>query len=176
MGASSRILCRSRVCLMKLNFLLRLWRSVSPAGMVLGTLFFAAALTPSLIPSRYLTQGVLSGCAMAAGYGLGVLGHWLTDYLELPGFAGRPLTLVKLTATAGWAAVIVLFLEKAAAWINSIPTLMDLEPVDTIHPLEVGSIGLAALLILLGLARLFRLVLTIVSTRTGHFLPRRIST
>jgi uncharacterized membrane protein len=59
---------------MKLNFFPRLWRSFSPAGMVLGTLFFAASLTPSLIPRTYLTQGVLSGCAMAAGYGLGVLG------------------------------------------------------------------------------------------------------
>ncbi len=160
---------------MKLGLFLRLWRSFSPTGMVLATLFFAASLTPTLIPRTYLTQGVLSGCAISAGYGLGVLGRWLADYLELSRLRARRLTLVKLTAAAGCAAVIVLVLGKAAAWQNSIRALMDLEPVDTAHPLEVGLVALTTFFILLGLARLFRLVLTIVSARAGHFLPRRVS-
>ena len=57
---------------MNRHWLLRLWYSFSAGGLLVGTLFFAASLTPSLIPRTYLTQGVLSGCALAAGYGVGV--------------------------------------------------------------------------------------------------------
>ena len=50
-----------------------LWRTFSGLGLVIGALFFAAALTPSLIPRSPLLQGVLSGVCFAIGYGLGVL-------------------------------------------------------------------------------------------------------
>ena len=46
-------------------------------GLVLGTLFFAASLTPSLTPRITVAQAVLSGMCLAAGYGLGVLLRWL---------------------------------------------------------------------------------------------------
>src|SRR5262245_39558585 len=41
-----------------------LWHSFSTCGLLLGTLFFAASLTPSLLPRSYLTQGVLSGLSL----------------------------------------------------------------------------------------------------------------
>ena len=74
---------------MKRHWLLRLWYSFSAGGLLVGTLFFAASLTPSLIPRTYLTQGVLSGCSLAAGYGIGVFWRWLWDYMELPKPQGR---------------------------------------------------------------------------------------
>src|SRR5215510_3102350 len=52
-------------------------RLFSPGGLLLGTLFFAAALTPTLLPRNFVTQGVLSGLSLGAGYGIGVFGHWL---------------------------------------------------------------------------------------------------
>lgn len=63
-----------------------LWRQVdrlSTGGWLLGLLFFALALTPSLIPRHFATQGILCGFAFAAGYGIGVFLEWLWDYLEL---------------------------------------------------------------------------------------------
>src|SRR6516225_1524960 len=54
-----------------------LWRLFSAGGLLLGTLFFAAALTPTLLPRNFMTQGVLSGLSLAAGYGIGVFAHWL---------------------------------------------------------------------------------------------------
>lgn len=60
-----------------------LWHSFSFGGLVLGALFFSASLTPTLLPRNFLTQGVLSGSALAAGYGIGVFGGWLWAYLEL---------------------------------------------------------------------------------------------
>jgi uncharacterized membrane protein len=52
---------------------------------------------------------------------------------------------------------------------------MELEPVDTAHPLEVALIALAIFAILMALARLFQLTFRFVAIRVNRFLPRRVS-
>src|SRR5690606_33521265 len=66
------------------HLLIRLGGKLSGVGLLLGTFFFAASLTPSLIPRTYVMQGLLAGVSFAAGYGLGVAWRWLWAYLELP--------------------------------------------------------------------------------------------
>ncbi|KAG0922377.1 hypothetical protein G6F31_019940 [Rhizopus arrhizus] len=73
--------------------------SLSGVGLLLGTLFFAASLTPTLVPRTYLTQGVLAGTCLAAGYGLGVLWHWLWAYLELPAPKARAARITNALIT-----------------------------------------------------------------------------
>src|SRR5262245_2891531 len=153
----------------------RPWHSFSTSGLLLGTLFFATSLTPTLLPRSFLTQGVLAGCSLAAGYGIGVFGRWLWAYMELPQPKGRLLRLAKLAAATGCAGVAVIFLWQAAQWQNSIRGLMQLERVDTAHPVEVALIALAVFAILLALARLFQLTLRFVARRVSRFLPRRVS-
>jgi uncharacterized membrane protein len=152
-----------------------LWQSFSTSGLLLGTLFFAASLTPSLLPRSFLTQGVLSGFSLAAGYGIGVFGLWLWAYMELPQAKGRVLRVAKLAAAIGCAVVAVICLWQAARWQNSIRELMGLDPIETAHPLEVGLITLAVFAILLALARFFRLTLRFIATTVNRFLPRRVS-
>ena len=152
-----------------------LWHSVSTSGLLLGTLFFAASLTPTLLPRSFLTQGVLSGCSLAARYGIGVFGRWLWAYMELPQPKDRLLRVATLAAATGCALVAVISLRKAARWQNSIRELMQLEPVDTAHPFEVVLIALAVLAILVALARLFQLTLRFVAIRVDRFLPRQVS-
>ncbi|KRR17845.1 alpha/beta hydrolase [Bradyrhizobium retamae] len=154
---------------------MRLWHSFSIGGLLLGTLLFAASLTPTLLPRNFLTQGMLSGCSLAAGYGIGVFGGWLWVYMELLRLKGRFLRVAKLAAATGCAIVAVVSLRQAAGWQNSIRELMELDPVDTVHPVEVCLIALAVFAILIGLARLFRLTLRFVATRANRFLPRRLS-
>ena len=151
------------------------WHSFSTSGLLLGTLFFAASLTPSLLPRSFLAQGVLSGCSLAAGYGIGVFGRWLWAYMELPQPKDRLLRVATLAAATGCALVAVISLRKAARWQNSIRELMQLEPVDTAHPFEVVLIALAVLAILVALARLFQLTLRFVAIRVDRFLPRQVS-
>jgi uncharacterized membrane protein len=160
---------------MRTDWLVRLWYSFSAGGLLLGTLFFAASLTPTLIPRTFLTQGVLSGCCLAAGYGVGVFGRWLYAYLELPRPRGRILRTTKLVAAGVCLLVAVAFLWRAAQWQNSIRKLMELEPVASAHPLEVGVIALATFAILIVLARLFQLTFRVVSTRVHRFMPKRVS-
>ncbi len=152
-----------------------LWRSFSGLGLLLGALFFAASLTPSLIPRSFPLQGALGGVCLAAGYGLGVLALWLWDYLGLPHMRDR----VRRNATWGSAAVaaaIVLWsLRQAAEWQNSIRVLMDMAPVDTAHPTKVGMIAALVAVALILLGRLFLKTEKVISTRLDRHVPPRVS-
>src|SRR5215468_10657121 len=152
-----------------------LWHSLSTGGLVVGTLFFAASLTPTLLPRSFSTQGVLSGCALAVGYGIGVFSGWLWAYMEVPQLNDHLLRVAKLVAATGCAVVAITSLWQAARWQNSIRELVELEPVDTAHPLELSLIALAVLAILIAFARFFPLTLRFVAIRVNRFLPRRVS-
>jgi uncharacterized membrane protein len=93
---------------------LRHWHSFSTGGLLLGTLFFAASLTPSLLPRTFLTQGVLSGCCLASGYGIGAFGSWLWTYMDLMQPDRRFLRVAKLGAATGCAIVAIISLWHAA--------------------------------------------------------------
>jgi uncharacterized membrane protein len=148
---------------------------LSTSGLLVGTLFFAASLTPTLLPRSFLTQGVLSGCALAAAYGIGVFSGWLWAYIEVPQLNGRLLRVAKLVVATGCAVVAITSLWQAARWQNSIRELMELESVDTAHPLEVSLIALAVLATLITFGRFFRLTLRFVAIRVNRFIPRRMS-
>ncbi len=153
----------------------RFWDSFSAIGLLAGTLFFAASLTPSLVPRDVILQGVLSGCSLAAGYGIGVFGLWLWTYLELPQPAHRTAYYIKLGCAGIFAVVAIAFLWRAAQWQNSIRERMELSPVDSMHPYLVGLVAIAVFVVLLLLARLFRTIFRIASKQIGRFAPSRVS-
>jgi uncharacterized membrane protein len=154
---------------------LGLWRSLSGTGLLLGTLFFAASLTPTLIPRTYLTQGVLGGGVFAIGYGLGVFWRWLWSYLELPAPEQRHLRIANLVIAFLCAVAAAVFLWRTAEWQNSIRVLMGLEPVTSGHPFQVCAVAVATFVLLLGLARLFTLIYRLVAGRARRFVPRRVA-
>jgi uncharacterized membrane protein len=149
--------------------------SLSIPGILVGTLFFAASLTPSLLPRGWVLQGVLSGFCMAAGYGIGVAYRWLWGYLELPLPAKRTERIILWVAAGICAAVAVAFLWQASAWQNSVRVLMELDPVDTARPVRVGLLGYFVFALLLGFGRLFHLTHRFISARLGQGMPRRVA-
>lgn len=151
------------------------WHSLSTCGLLIGTLWFAASLTPSLLPRDFLMQGVVAGCSLAVGYGVGVSLHRLWIFMKLPQPKGRLALWAKSAAAIVCLAVAVAFLWQAAGWQNSIRSLMALDAVETVYPLEVALTALAIFLVLLALARLFRFTLSLVATRVGHHLPKPVS-
>ncbi|THF67188.1 hypothetical protein E6C76_02050 [Pseudothauera nasutitermitis] len=153
----------------------RLLRSLSPVGLILGTLFFAMSLTPSLVPRPFVMQGLLSGMALAAGYGIGVLGRGIWHYLELPVAHGRSRWVLKGVLGLICLGVAVAFLLQASAWQNSLRALMELPPVDSSRPLSVGLIATGVFALLLAVARLFGLCARLVSGWLNRLVPRRIS-
>ncbi|MBX8827869.1 alpha/beta-hydrolase N-terminal domain-containing protein, partial [Ochrobactrum sp. SFR4] len=108
--------------------------------MLLGTLFFAASLTSSLVPRPFLIQGVLSGACFAIGYGIGVFLFWLWNYLQLPKLKGRISHAAKIAAMAVTVITAMVFLWHAADGQNSIRSLMELEKVESAHPFKTGLI------------------------------------
>ncbi len=149
--------------------------TLSTPGLLVATLFFAASLTPSLLPRTLITQGVLSGFSLAAGYGLGVFGRWLWGYLELPLPGARAQRITTLTAAGLSLATALIFLHQAAEWQNSIRLLMELESVDSAQPIRVGLIAALVAIVLLKIARLFGLTFRIIAGWLSGHVPRRIA-
>lgn len=149
--------------------------SLSGVGLMLGALFFAAALTPTLIPRSYLTQGVLAGACFAIGYLAGILWRWLWHYLELPEPSARVRSSANSLVAAGCLLVVIVFLRRAAEWQNSIRAVMKMAPVETAHPLKVCAIALITFVVLLVLARLFVLVARFLAARKRRVIPRKIA-
>ncbi|MFI0847257.1 alpha/beta hydrolase [Mesorhizobium sp. IMUNJ 23232] len=155
--------------------LARLGSSFLAVGVLVGTLSFAASLTPSLIPRSYLIQGVLSGISAALGYGIGALAYWLWTYLELPQLRGRVLKAARIAIVGACIAIAVIFLWKTSGWQNSIRTLMELPPLDTANPFKIGAIACLVFAVLMILAFLFKYTFLLFSNWLGRFVPKRVS-
>lgn len=145
--------------------------SFTAVGLLIGTLFFAASLTPSLVPRPTAVQGVLSGLSLAAGYGIGLLLQRLWRALQLPEPAGRMRAWLVSVAGLLCAGTAALALWKASEWQDTLRALMELPPVETARPLTVAAIALAVFLAVLLLGRLVGATLEILRHRLARHLP-----
>ena len=150
-------------------------RSLSGVGIALGTLFFAAALTPSLIPRTYLMQGVLGGIAFGSGYGIGVLWRWLWHYLELPEPRARLRRRVNLIVGIVCLTAAIIALYLAAGWQNSVRAVMGMEPVPSAYPASVSALAIISFLVLLILARCLIWLGRFVSAKVHLIMPRKVA-
>ncbi len=150
-------------------------QSLCGTGLVVGTLFFAASLTPTLVPRTYLTQGMLAGGCFAIGYGFGIVTRWLWRYLEIPELRAWPRSIANAVLSVICLAVMVTFLWRTAEWQNSIRQVMGMPSVDSAHPLKVSAIALATFVILLVASRLFAALVRFVIRQLRRFVPRRVA-
>jgi uncharacterized membrane protein len=153
----------------------RLWASFTYGGFVFAALCFSASLSPSLLPRHYIVQGLLSGLALAVGYGLGVVVVWLWHYLELRPPGTKTERVVKRLTTVGVALVVLLSLWRATVWQNSIRELMEMQPLESAYAPYVALIAVVFGAIVIGSARVFRKSCNLVDRQLKRFLPRRIS-
>lgn len=142
---------------------------------MLGALFFAAALTPTLIPRSYLTQGALAGGCFAIGYFAGVLWRRLWHYLELPEPSARARSVANALVATGCLLIVIFSLWRTAEWQNAIRTVMKMAPVETAHPLKVCAIALVTFVVLLVLGRLFALIARFLAARIRRVIPRKVA-
>lgn len=153
----------------------RLPARLSFTGFLGGALFFSLSLTPSLLPRHELVQGVLSGLALAAGYGLGVAGVWLWRYLELHGPNERTVRAVKRIATPAVLAAVILSLWRATVWQNSIRELMEMPPLERAYVPYVVLVAVIVAAMVLAFARLLLMCLSYADGQLKRFLPARVS-
>jgi uncharacterized membrane protein len=130
--------------------------------LLLGLVFFAAALTPSMIPRGPALQGVLGGLVTALGYLAARIVALLWRAADLPELSGRPARWATYVAAALVAVLLARVLGGTLGWQNDLRARMDMAPVDGLNLaliLLVATLvfGLALLLGRL-VAALFRLV------------------
>jgi uncharacterized membrane protein len=135
-------------------------------GLLLGTLFFAASLTPSLVPRPTFVQGALSGLSLATGYGIGSILSHLWRVIELPEPKGQAKQVLSVLAWVLCAGVAALALWQASGWQDRLRALMDLPPVETARPLTVGLTALAVFVLVVLLGRLVHLTWRSLSAST----------
>ena len=130
---------------MAVSLLSRFIRSLSLLGVVLGLLFCAASLSPSLLPRPFVVQGVLSGVVFAVGYSLGWSTRWLWVYLGLPVLPDRIRFWVGAPVTAFAFGTLAYTLGNVTEWQNTLRALMEMEPVSSAHADVVMFHGRCAL-------------------------------
>ncbi|MFG0262430.1 MAG: alpha/beta hydrolase [Novipirellula sp. JB048] len=150
-------------------------RSFSFIGLVFAALFFAASVTPSLLPRHYAVQGLLSGFSIATGYGVGVALVHLFRFLELPEPSPAKQWILKRTIVVAVAIVFVTFVWRMAFWQNSIRVLMEVPPLETAYPYRMALIAVVSGASLVSLGRIFARAVGYVSDQLHLILPRRIA-
>ncbi len=153
----------------------RYWSSFSYIGLVFSAVFFAASLSPSLLPRIYIVQGLLSGIALAIGYGVGVFAVWLWHYLELPQPGAQIQRVAKWLTTIGVAVMSIIYLWRATVWQNSIRELMEMDPLTTAYPWRVVLIAVLFGAVLIAGARFLGKCCRFVDGKLSRVLPRRVS-
>lgn len=143
-------------------------------GLLVGTVFFAFSLTPSLLPRPFFIQGILSGLSFSAGYGLGVAAVALWNYLQLP-VMRRTAIVLKSVAALLCLLVAVSFLWQATTWQNSLREMMGMEESAGLQPFMLGLIAVLLFVVLLALGRSFRWVFRALSLRLRRFVSPRVS-
>ncbi|MFP4243494.1 MAG: alpha/beta hydrolase [Ectothiorhodospira sp.] len=148
---------------------------LSTAGLLVGTLFFAFSLTPSLIPRPFVFQGILGGLSFTAGYaiGSGLSGLWC--YLQLPRYAGPARRTLRWLVAIACALVAALFIWDAPGWQDSVRRQMELEPVGGVQPIGVAALTVTVFTVALLFARLFRQTFRFLSGRLQYFIPVRVA-
>jgi uncharacterized membrane protein len=146
---------------------------LSPPGLLVGSIFFALSLTPSLLPRTEMVQAILSGTCFAVGYGLGNLGHWLWGFLGLRVPPGRVTRLLGAIAGLLCLGLVLVALAYSNSWQNSVRAVMGMAPVDEYQPLLIASMALPVAAGLLILGKLLVTMIRLVWHGLMPHLPRR---
>lgn len=129
-------------------------KSLHPWGLTAATIMFTLGLTPSLLPRDWFYQGLVSGVAAGAGYGIGIVAHVLRSWFgggpHLSRRARRVLDVVLGAAALAWLTGMVI---RARGWQAELAELTGAPLPSLSGSLLVLPVGLFFFLLVLGLAR-----------------------
>ncbi len=143
----------------------RLAKIVGPLSvpcLLLGLLFFAASLTPSLLPRGPAVQGILGGLVTAIGYLIGQIVALLWRAADLPLLSGRPAKVLIALVSIPLVAFFLWVFGSSLTWQNDIRQKMGMDPVDALHLATILLLAVATFAIAFASGRLtaslFRLI------------------
>ncbi len=141
--------------------------------LLLGLVFLAASLTPSLIPRGWLVQGVLGGLVMALGYMIGrfVVSVW--RLMELPELKGRAAAIFYAVIGVPVLAVLIICISNALAWQNGIRERMGVELMQSSHTVQMMLVAFVVFVILVLVGLLLRIAFDRVRHWLYRYMPKR---
>jgi uncharacterized membrane protein len=145
--------------------------ALSAPGLAVGVLFFAASLTPSLVPRSPLIQGALSGVSFAAGYGLGVLSSKLSRILHLRPSSARAQQVIQSSVLVACLLIAIAALWWASGWQARLRAVMGMPAEESAGPLIIAATAFGVFCVLLTLARSFRFLKRRLSLGLGRYVP-----
>lgn len=141
--------------------------------LMLGLLFFAASLTPSLIPRGPEVQGVLGGLVTGLGYLLGVFVALLWRAADLPILSGRPARGLTWLAGAAILALFLWVLGSSLSWQNELRARMEMEPADALRLARVLVLAFVTFAATYLLGRLVASFFRLIRARFYRVMPPR---
>lgn len=141
--------------------------------LLLGLLFFAASLTPSLIPRGPAVQGILGGLLTAIGYLVGQIVALLARAAELPRLSGRPATALTATVSISLLAVFFWALSSCLTWQNDIRLKMGMEEEDALQVATILALSVGTFAVAFALGRLVAGLFRLIRARFYRVMPTR---
>ncbi|TKW66014.1 MAG: hypothetical protein DI616_12790 [Paracoccus denitrificans] len=146
---------------------------ISLLPLFLGLLFFAASLTPSLIPRGPVLQGILGGTVAALGYLIGRFLLTVWRQMDLPVLSGRAAIIGHLIVGLPVLATLGNALIKEVPWQNSIRTRMGMEPIESFRVLQMLGLAVLVFAVLYLIGALIRMVFDRMRRRLYRYMPER---
>jgi len=153
----------------------RLTGPFSAAGLILGALFWTAALTPSLIPRDGLLQGAIGGLCFAAGYALAVAFIALWVWLGLPVLPKLLLKPIRVLSAVVAAVIMLWSAFRAEGWQDEVRRALDMQPNGGNWPFILLAVGLLLIVVLMLIGRFFAALRDLVSAPLRRVLPPRLA-
>ncbi|TNB46954.1 hypothetical protein FF124_15515 [Martelella lutilitoris] len=151
----------------------RSWYSISIFALSLGLVFFAASLTPSLIPRGWPLQGVLAGLVMALGYMIGRFLLSLWRALQIPEPRGAWRTVGRAVVLVASLGLLAFCLSMWTEWQNSVRSRVDMELLEGGAVLAILVIGLLTFAVLFLFGSLFQSAFDGLRRRLYRVIPPR---
>lgn len=144
-------------------------------GTATGLVFIWFSLTPSLLPRGPLFQGLVSGAAGAAGYGIGVFAVWLVRFMrskpDSPRAPGWAWVVLVVAGVIGQVLMIVYF----HVWQDQIRDLMGVARLGFWdHPLA-AVLSIVVLFALVEIGQQVRILVRFLVRQLNKVAPPRIS-
>jgi uncharacterized membrane protein len=170
----------SRPRLKKLRTRPRSWREIlaprfSRVGLLVALLFVSLSLVPSLLPRTSVMQGIVTGVAVALGYGVGVAARGLWRFFELPILPTRVRRPAALGALAALLWLLAYTLWHYVGWQNEVRELFGMPTVGSGVWFRIIAAAILTAVTLLVVARTLRVIWRKIADALSRFLPRRLA-
>lgn len=154
----------------------RLVKIVGPISipcLLLGLLFFAASLTPSLIPRGPAVQGILGGLVMAIGYLIGQIVRLIWRAADLPVLTGRPAKMLTGLLSVPLIALFLWVFGSSRVWQNDLRLKMGMEEIVAFNLATILFLAFVTFAVAFALGRLVASMFRVIRSWLLRVMPER---